>query len=156
MRMNERDPENKQSQAPARFVEAFREIHKDRLFIPPSVDRAVLSKARRHFRRFSRSGARLRPWGRWAVLAASLALAVWLVHTRTAIKKTTTASSEIVPGDIDGNGVVDILDAFTLTRLMKHDPSRAQRWDLNGDGVTDDRDIELVALLAVNLEEKTL
>jgi hypothetical protein len=155
-RMNEPESENEQREAPARLVQALADLNKKRLFIPPATDEAVLSEARRHFRKFDIRRSRSRSWGRWAALAASLALGAWLVQTWTGARRSAPAVSTNVPGDIDGNGAVDILDAFALARLMEHDPSRAQQWDLNGDGKIDSLDVELVALRAVNLEEKSL
>lgn len=52
------------------------------------------------------------------------------------------------PGDLDGDGVVTVLDLVTLIAEARHthplSPELALRADVNEDGVVDDRDIDLV------------
>jgi len=63
--------------------------------------------------------------------------------------------------DVDGNGRVDILDAFQLARRIETrgpaDPTRSgaadTQWDLNGDGRVDKDDVSLVASAAVRLDK---
>ena len=56
-----------------------------------------------------------------------------------------------VSSDVDQDGQVDILDAFALARSVKSGSSQANRWDQNGDGSTDQTDINLIAMNAVML-----
>ena len=52
--------------------------------------------------------------------------------------------------DIDGDGVVDILDAFAMARHVKNgDPDLT--WDRNGDGVVDQEDVDHLARSTVTL-----
>ena len=55
--------------------------------------------------------------------------------------------------DIDGNGRVDILDAFTLARHIEARQPAEAMWDFNGDGLIDRRDVDTVALAAVRLNK---
>jgi hypothetical protein len=64
---------------------------------------------------------------------------------------TNVAASGIV-GDVDGNGRVDILDAFLLAKKADAHARPAAKWeDVNGDGVLDRRDVDAVAETAVRL-----
>ena len=56
------------------------------------------------------------------------------------------------PEDLNGDGVVDMLDAFALARDLQHNPASHPRLDLNGDGVVDQRDVQALAARAVRLE----
>lgn len=69
--------------------------------------------------------------------------------------------------DVDGNGRVDMLDAFALARridrrdgISEGRPSRDRpdrvdlSFDVNGDAVVDDRDVDLIAARAVLLEKE--
>jgi hypothetical protein len=55
------------------------------------------------------------------------------------------------PEDLNGDGVVDMLDAFALARELARDPASQPRLDLNGDGVVDERDVQALAAHAVRL-----
>jgi hypothetical protein len=52
------------------------------------------------------------------------------------------------PGDVDSNGVVNVLDAFAVARGVR-DGRTDSAWDVNADGVVDDRDAEQIAKAAV-------
>ena len=70
---------------------------------------------------------------------------VGLIHSLT--RQTTTFARE----DINHDGRVDILDAFQLARELESGAKPAA--DLNGDGVVDQRDADLIAARAVRLEK---
>ena len=93
--------------------------------VPAEVDRAVIDRANRHFVRRGRR----RPWPRWAASAAAAT-------------------------DIDRNGCVDILDAFKLARHIESAEVREAKWDINGDGLVDRADVDVVAFAAVRLDEE--
>ena len=54
--------------------------------------------------------------------------------------------------DIDGNGTVDILDAFTLARHLETRSPTDPAWDLNGDGLVDRADVDAAAAAAVAID----
>jgi hypothetical protein len=58
------------------------------------------------------------------------------------------------PLDYDGDGVIDILDAFALARTIENELAIEPMWDLNGDGVIDDDDVVVIAQAAVRLEPR--
>lgn len=130
--------------------------------VPGSVDRAVQADARRTMRdRLARRTTVL-----WtiragaAVAAAGLALAVWTLGPWRGATRTTPGvqSPRIAaagPEDIDSNGRVDILDALAIARALDQ-RTRAKApipasWDVNHDGVVDERDVEQVAAAAVRI-----
>ena len=45
-----------------------------------------------------------------------------------------------------------MLDAFALARELEADAASRPQHDLNGDGVVDGRDVQILAARAVNLE----
>ncbi len=84
----------------------------------------------------------------------------------TARKPTPAVVSSVIAqarADIDRNGRVDILDAFKLARHVEsadrtetNSSLRKQGWDINGDGVVNSDDVDLVALSAVRLDKGVL
>lgn len=99
---------------------------------------AHLARARR--RRMLLRGASL-------AAAAGLALAVIVIPWRNAPGPAVASG---VPGDLNGDGAVDMVDALVLARAV--DESKAQRvWDFTGDGAVDRADVDRLALGAVRL-----
>jgi hypothetical protein len=121
--------------------------------VPRELDDAILSDARRSF------AARRRKWVRVQRIGAGLAAAALLaIAIRVLIPG---ANSPVRPlqrpqlaqaADINRDGHIDILDAFIVARhIARHDPLDPA-WDLNGDGVVDQKDVDLIAHLAVRVE----
>jgi hypothetical protein len=65
------------------------------------------------------------------------------------------AAAEMGP-DIDRSGRVDILDAFKLARHIKAGLQPSKKWDMNGDGLVNRKDVDLVAFAAVRLDKGVL
>src|SRR5262249_30206563 len=74
-----------------------------------------------------------------------------------------TMESAIPPGrqglaysreDLNRDGKVDILDAFILARKLQGAPVSDRTLDLNGDGLVNQRDVEIIAVHAVSLEKR--
>ena len=107
------------------------------------VDRAVAEAARRHFAR----PARRLWWLKWTV-PATAAAAILITASVLWLNPGTTR-----PADIDLSGQVNILDAFQLARQIEAKQPVDPRWDLNGDGLIDRRDVDAVALAAVRLRK---
>ena len=55
--------------------------------------------------------------------------------------------------DIDGNGRVDILDAFKLARDIESAEKTEMKWDINGDGFVNRSDVDFIAFAAVRLDK---
>ena len=58
-----------------------------------------------------------------------------------------------MPADVDGNGRIDILDAYRLARHVEAAGSLDMRWDQNHDGAVNAADVDLVASAAVRLDK---
>jgi hypothetical protein len=106
--------------------------------VSPAVEAAVLAAARARLAERPPRPRRRLPW--LAPLVAAAAVVLWLLRA--------PASGR---ADLDGNGRVDVLDAFRLARELgsaEADP----RADFDGDGGVDERDVEHVLALAVRLD----
>ena len=127
-------------------------LFKPHFSVPPEIDRAVMDQAHRHF------VPRRRRLLRWAGSIAAAAAIIIFAFSLNLTKKPgpTTTSSFIVEAqavDIDRNGRVDILDAFKLARHVESAENTEKRWDINGDGLVNSNDVDLVALAAVRLNK---
>jgi hypothetical protein len=134
--------------APAQFAEALRRASKVSVFVPGTVDETILKAAQRHLTRNLR---RRSPWIWWlssltgaVTVVVVLALASGHFHTAGRLR----AGAE----DVNGDGQVDILDAFALARQMKGGGDLGAKFDVNGDGKVDEGDVATLATKAVQLE----
>jgi hypothetical protein len=134
--------------------------------VPPQVDRAIMDQARRRLAGPRRIILRLRWAGGIAAAAAVIVIGFVLLNPQSEIRNAKSSGPDLAEGrdgvpnarhrvggplDIDGNGRVDILDAFRLARhIESRGPARTE-WDLNGDGRVDRQDVDLVAFAAVRL-----
>jgi len=149
--MSNASPDNPEErfEAPEKLVTALRDLSGTRVFVPPNVDEAVLVQARRRLQAVARRQSRIVTLAPWMAAAASFVLLAWLAQTL--IRSWTAVPPIIAHEDIDRNGHVDILDAFTLARQIE--TGKALNLDINGDGVVDRQDIDAVAAKAVRLEK---
>ena len=169
-----------------KFREDLKNIYRPAESVPPEVDRAVLDQAHRHFslryrRRRFRWAASIAAAAAVVIFAFVLNIArVPTTETSreaaqdmarkydlyTARKSAPAVVSSVIAKaqvDIDRNGRVDILDAFKLARHVESAERtetnlslRKQGWDINGDGVVNSDDVDLVALSAVRLDKGVL
>jgi len=120
--------------------------------IPPEVDRAVLDRAGRKFIRPQRRRSIFRRIGIVAATAAVVILAFSLDLSR---KSTTDVPesyfAQAKSADIDRSGRVDILDAFKLARQIEAAIDIDTSLDMNGDGLVNQGDVDIVAMAAVSL-----
>ena len=120
--------ESKSIDLPGDIVEGLRRLDKSVAVLTPAVDRRVANAAAAHFEhRPDTVRPKKRRWAVAGALAASLAVGVFLVRTQTDMEPAMLAN------DIDGSGVVDILDAFALARMSDGAASQAQIDALIGD-----------------------
>ena len=140
--MNEHD-ETENLQAPTKLVEALRNSRKERVFVPPLVDKKILAQARQHL---LENKSRFAFLPRWAAMAASLVLICGLI-----IAVTQTRTRDFAAEDINRDGVADILDAFALAR--KIEAGATGDVDFNRDGVVDQRDAGAIGQLVVRLDK---
>jgi len=135
--------------------------------VPPEIDRAIMDRAHQHLvrRQSARDGRRLLRWAASIAAAAAVIIFVFSLNLRQKSVPTTTSpfTAEAQVVDIDGNGRVDILDAFRLARYVES-ADRAEQslslqrqgWDINGDGLINRDDVDLVAFAAVRLDKGVL
>lgn len=141
-------------QAPEALAKALRQLQKERVFIPPSVDERILSQAREQIRRATDHRRRGRSATRWLALAACIVVLGWLARTFVFApdprKPGTTAYAR---EDVNHDGRVDILDAFELSRVIQLHTPLPSNADFNGDGRVDGADVEIIARHSVRLEK---
>jgi len=181
MDMQNEQHKDENLEAPPRLVAALRQLPREPVFVPPTLDEGLMKAARQHFGRpeKKRSGwFRLLPW---TVATAGLAVAVLLAYPRakeslgtggSTLSRSTKSvqrgsenrgESAIQPQshgpayvreDVNRDGKVDILDAFMLAKKLTGAHFSDPNLDLNDDGVIDHRDVETIAAHAVSLEKK--
>jgi hypothetical protein len=148
---------------PDRLRQDLRALFEPPAAVPPQVDRAILGHARRGRAKPRRLIIRLRWAAGIAAAAAVVALGVILYQRPPRPHHQSSITNHPFAADVDGNGRVDILDAFRLARsIQTHGPAAPAdsdpavlRWDLNGDGRVDQGDVDLVAQAAVRLSSQT-
>ena len=155
----------------AAFRDDLRALHGPTVDVPPAVDDAVVSMARRHFARHRRSRLLMR-MAAVSSAAAAIVLVVWVARTwdgplpasRVADAGPNALPAPAGPGpdataaqqDLDHNGLVDIRDAFLLARGIERGETPKRQWDINGDGKVDRADVDTIAMAAVKLDGGTL
>jgi hypothetical protein len=151
--------DNLETDAPRGLRDGLRALYGAAPDVPDELDRAILSEARRRLPRW-----RLITLRRLMPLAAAAAVlvvaGVALVRmqgprapeaARAAVARRAVETPPAAMEDIDGDGRVDILDAFALARRVESGREPSRRHDLNRDGRVDRADVELVAAAAVRL-----
>lgn len=147
--------ENSQNQpesefdAPPKLLAALKEVSNRQLYVPPSVDSAILKAARQHLAKGNKSRRfQFRRWMLWPALAGACVLIVCAVRLLTTSSQTYYARE-----DINHDGKVDILDSFALARQLKSGKPLSTNFDINGDGVVNEKDVILIATHAVQLNK---
>ncbi len=133
--------------APLKLASALKHVSHPKLFVPPYVDAAIFKAARQHLDKPVKP-RRFRPWMLWPALTAACALILCAVRLFT-----TSGPSHYAREDLNHDGKVDILDSFALARELKSSKHLPAIYDVNGDGVVDERDVLLIATHAVQLNK---
>ncbi len=108
---------------PDELIQGLARLDKAVAVMSPDADRRIAEAARAHFgERPRRARAAGRRWAMAGSLAASLLVGVLFWRAQTPVEDLRVAS---VANDIDGSGVVDILDAFALARMQAADRTPA-------------------------------
>ena len=148
--MNARHRHNDENEleAPQKLVAALKNMPRERLFVPPSIDRAVTNAARQHLRRPADSRSIFSRWLLWPALAtACIAIAALMFVLTSRVSTRSTFARE----DLNRDGRGAILGAFALARQIRDGRTAPGALDLNGDGVVNQRDTEIIAARAVAL-----
>lgn len=120
--------------------------------VPPEVDRAILDRAGRKLIRPRRRHSIIRRIGIVAATAAVIILAFSLDLSKTPMQDAQESYfAEAKSADIDRSGRVDILDAFKLARQIDSAADIDTSFDMNGDGLVNRDDVDIVAMAAVSL-----
>jgi len=144
---NHNDGQEEALQAPPKLVAGLVRLPRERLFIPRTIDEAVLREARRHLSKPERPKF---PWRRLVPRFAAAALVLLLAYV-FARHGSDSRPPVFAREDLNHDGRIDILDAFALARQLKSGPPPGRGQDINGDGVVDERDVETIASQAVRL-----
>lgn len=137
--------------APDKLVAALKELPARRVFVPPTVDEAVLRAAKQHLIKPQQRGFDVFfAWLRWPVWVAVCLAIIGLVFF---FARPTGVAPLIAREDINHDGQVNILDAFQLARELQSGQKLASGLDLNGDGAVNRRDVEIIAIQAVKLKK---
>ena len=108
---------------PDELIQGLARLDKAVAVMSPDADRRIAEAARVHFgERPRRARSAGRRWAMAGSLAASLLVGVLFWRAQTPVEDLRVAS---VANDIDGSGVVDILDAFALARMQAADRTPA-------------------------------
>lgn len=144
----------------SKFSNDLKALFEPQRGLPPEVDRAVLDRAQKHFAQMQPGKSkRLRVHWAWRIAAAAavIILAFSLDLTKQGGPTTDSFSvRETRAVDIDRNGRVDILDAFKLAKQIESAGPAETEWDINGDGLINRDDVDVVALAAVRLDKGVL
>lgn len=109
------------SELPGDLVREMQRLDRSLVVLTPSVDRRVAAAAAAHFRhRRERARPSMMRWAISGALAASLVIGVFVLRVQTGVERQFQAN------DLDGSGVVDILDAFALARMNQASPAESQ------------------------------
>jgi len=117
--------------------------------VPHEVDRAILGAARPLRRR--------RMILRWASLAAAAVVTLVVIHQ--AVVRHASAppqQSAAATEDLNGDGRVDVLDAFYLARRLAQAQTTKAQWDFNHDGRVDRADADAIAMAVVSLSRPSV
>ncbi len=116
------------------------------------VDRVVMDAARRRLTRPVPKRRRL--WIAGISAAAAVVLLAFVLNGPWRTESTLLSVDAVeMPADVDGNGRVDILDAYRLARHVEGAGKPDMRWDQNHDGTVNAADVDLVASAAVRLDK---
>lgn len=107
--------------------------------VPQHIDDAILNAAGHRLRNQRRYRVMLRWAGAASAAAAMLLLAIWIMPQGSAPQQARRG---------------DILDAFQVARAITHHESLKKEWDMNGDGMVNQTDVDLMAQQAVSLKQR--
>lgn len=147
---NNRNRGNEILDAPPELISALKGSSQTPIFIPPTLDETVLDSARRHLAPKKEKRFKWFLIMRWGIPVAALIMLLAILP-RFIPKSGSGSRSSALPGDLNHDGRVDILDAFALARELKTGAHPGPGRDINGDGVVDERDVTALAARAVSL-----
>lgn len=141
---------------PPPLLEDLRILYARQMPVPGHLDERILARARSRLQAGRRSRQLVR-WAPLAGLAAAACLGLWLSGGLwnaggPASAPALPAPQAALREDVDGNGQVNILDAFTLARRIDQGAGGLDSWDLDGDGHVGQSDVDAIARRAVRIQ----
>ena len=143
--------------APEELRNDLSALHESGVSVPPELDQSIIRMARQRLavRRKPRLVLRW-AWAGTAVTATVILFVVFALRTpEREQRQATTDAPTRIQEDFDGDGRVNILDAFALARQIESDRALSKKWDMNGDGKVDRADVDRLAMAAVSLKRGT-
>jgi predicted nucleic acid-binding protein len=138
----ERDPFDDELHLPEALQRDLRTAFGTQVRIPAALDEALYAAARRR---------QLRPvWRRALPIAAAAALLLALPLLLRG-PGTLHEPAPVAREDFDGNGRVDVRDAFRLQLALQRGDAVPATFDLDGDGRVDRADVDRIAAAAVRV-----
>lgn len=131
----------------------LRNLYRPMQPIPDALRREVMHQAKIGLGNVRRSWR----WGGLGVVAAAAMVIFGFQFLLQQLAKPDRSPSTTTPqqiakrNDIDGNGRIDILDAFALAKRVEGNSKIDPAWDFNADGAVDRKDVDAVAQIAVQL-----
>jgi hypothetical protein len=86
---------------------------------------------------------------RWAAIGLTAAAMVTVAIRLFAPIQANNHSQLAQAGDVNHDSKVNILDAYIVARHIARHESLDAAWDINGDGVVDQKDVDLIAAMSV-------
>ena len=126
-------------EVPDRLQGDLRAVFGRRVSIPDSIGACLRHAAARR-----RRPILLRP--------VTLAAAAALLMAALLLQQRITSSGPLAREDFDGNGRVDVLDAYRLALALERHERIAPQFDLDGNGRVDRRDADRIAARAVSIK----
>ena len=141
---NQSEDRDEALEAPAKLVSALRQFPGEKIFVPPTTDKAILRAAQAQLspaRKPRLNWLRFAPWAVGGT--AGIVLLFLSLHTPK-------LTPEFAREDLNRDGTVDILDAFALAKKLEAGVS-SSGVDFNGDGKVNQQDVAALAAQAVSL-----
>ena len=138
-------------QLPPELRRHLRSLDERPVALRPDADAAIRDQIRAHIGR-SR-WHRVWRWPAGIAAAAAVVLAVVLIKSHQTPPDPGAQAAAAIENDFDGNGRVDVLDAFLVARHLETRVPLPAKFDVNRDGVVDHLDADRLASLAVSLTD---
>ncbi len=148
MNHEQNNPDRDAPDMPDSLTGELKELYDVRVPVPSAVDDAILRRAAEHLAPAGTHGRRL--WIGPVAAAAAIALIAGVTALFLAAPHTAPNGSP-AQGDVNGDGQIDILDAFVVARGIESMADPPARWDFTGNGKIDSQDVEALAARAVAL-----
>lgn len=146
------DERDDDPQVPEKLRGAIVRLYEPPPAVPAELDSVVLREARSSYARRRNRWIAARWAGAGLAAAAALGLALHVFVARHGIVPPPSPTRQVARlGDIDANGRVDILDAYVVARAIARHQPLDPAWDVNGDGAIDQKDVDLIAHMAVRI-----